>query len=268
VTECRHGFDEELCDICSPRRTAEPVRTAPTPRRPAVSKARERVAPTSLRSPQAAAAAPVAESRASTPFAQRRIYHVTHIDNLAGILADGALRAGAIPDVDLLAPEERAAVVERELVPGAPLSGFVPFSISPDAAWWNALRALEAGERYSRAARKAATADFIVFIGTTAAAGPQIVVTDGPGGEPGTSFAVGGDAAGPLLRRSHLRDPELRQAEAYVAGSYSVGDLAMLATANEPIRAEVKRLVGLAGVRMPRLGVFPPLFQPTVDDEL
>ncbi len=267
MTECRHGFDEELCDICSPRRTAEPVRTAPAPRRAPVSKARERVAPTSLRDP-APAATVVHQAKTSVPFAQRRLYHVTHVDNIAGILADGAIRAGAIPDVDLITPEGRAAIAERELVPGAPLAGFVPFLLSPDALWWNALRAAEAGEQYSRAARKAATADFVVLIATTAAAGPEIVVTDGPVGAPSTSFAVGADAAVPLLRRVQVRDPDLRSAEAYVNGSYAVADLAMVATANEPIRAEVKRLVGLAGVRLPRLGVFPPMFQPTVDDEV
>lgn len=267
MTECRHGFDEELCDICSPRQAAEPVRTTPAPRRAPISKARERVAPTSLRDP-AAAATVVQQAKTSVPFAQRRLYHVTHIDNLAAILADGALIAGSVPDLDLITPEERAAVAERELVPGAPLSAFVPFSLSPDAVWWNALRAAEAGEQYSRAARKSATADFVVLIATTAAAGPEIVLTDGPASAESTSFAVGADAAAPLLRRVQVRDPDLRTVEAYVNGRYAVSDLAMVATANEPIRAEVKRLVGLAGVRLPRLGVFPPMFQPTVDDEV
>lgn len=269
MTECRHGFDEELCDICSPRQTAAPVRTTPAPRRAPVSKARERVAPTSLRTPSAktstSAAAP--EPRTDTPFAQRRLFHVTHIDNLAGILADGAIVAGAVPDVDLLEPSERAAIAERELLPGASLTGFVPFVVSPDGLWWNDLRSGAADERHSRAARTASASDFVVLVATTVGAGAEIVVTDGPSGAEATRYGVGAEAAANLLRRASLLDPQLRRAEAYVNGRYAVADLAMIATGNEPARAEVKRLLGLAGVKGPRLAVFPPFFQPTEDDE-
>jgi hypothetical protein len=67
-----------------------------------------------------------------------RIYHVTHVDNLASILGEGAVLAdgaGAAPVVDMSAPDarvfRRAAEVDGA---DAVVADYVPFLLSTDAA--------------------------------------------------------------------------------------------------------------------------------------
>ncbi|WIB13710.1 hypothetical protein [Curtobacterium sp. MCPF17_052] len=119
--ECIHGFPIELCDICSPRqRDPEDIIKTPTPRRTRVT--------TSLRSTPSTPGGKVPEQvlPATRDFGALRAHHVTHIDNLPGIVADGAIVASdqATPAVDVSSAATRearaAATAPRRFQRGRP----------------------------------------------------------------------------------------------------------------------------------------------------
>jgi hypothetical protein len=193
--------------------------------------------------------------------------HATHLKNLEAILVDGEIRPGAEPEFDVASPELRARRAQVEVVPGEPLTSFVPFSLSPDATWWNEVRTGAEDPRWSNAARRAAFTEYAVLVGTVAAVGPDLIVSDGDAGAMISRFGVGVADATQLLRRRELIDPELLDAEVLVHGAYSMSDVVVLAVPNEPVRDRVRATLRDIGVPAPRLVVYPPWFQPTLDGE-
>ncbi len=176
--ECIHGFPTELCDICAPRQRETPAEpTAPAPRRTRIT--------TDLRSTPAPSRVPGGPLRSAVPdlpeprvFASLRAHHATHIDNLPGIVSDGAIVAAAEanPAVDVSSTATRTARSEASAPDGSPVAGHVAFALSPDATRWDELRRGAEGERWSDAARRTRATDYVVLVVPVSAFGASVIV--------------------------------------------------------------------------------------------
>lgn len=252
LAECIHGFEEGFCDSCFPRIRPEDALVAAgvkVPVRRSTTKARA--------AGTGRAVAPVDP----VSFASRRIYHVTHLRNLKGILASGALKAGATPEFDLLTPPEREIRSTMEIVPAEPLANFVPFALSPDAAWWEEIRTGAPQLRWSSAARAASSTEFVILVGTIGAIGPEIVFSDRDVTHVLARIGVGVSAGSALTRRSMGEDPELLQPEVFAPAEYSLDDVVLIGIPNEPVKTKVKDIIRQVGGPSPKLSVVPAWFQ-------
>jgi hypothetical protein len=257
VTECIHGLDEALCDICSPRKIAEPQEAAPAARKASPARRVPARVPGAKRAPAASDPLP------DIDLATMRVHHWTHLSNLEGILSAGLLRADAAPELDvtsLTAREQRAAVA---LPDGSTAAGHVPFALSPDAATWDEVRHGAAGARWSTAARATKPTDFVILVAPVAALGDSFVVADGDATAPATRFAAGPAEGGALVRRASLVDPELLGVEILVPGSFDLKGLTLIGVPNDKVRDQVKALVKEAGGVVPRVAIYPPWFKPS-----
>ena len=248
MAECIHGFEGGLCDICFPRRDPKEV-IAPTRRVPGarIRHAGDRAAGTIV--------AP------SVTLAEQRIFHVTHEQNLAAILADGALRAGVTPVVDVssaITRELRAAV---EVVDGVTVADYVPFYLSPDASRWDELRSGATGLHWSDAARATKPLDYVILVSTAGELGPDVVVTDRDAADSTSRFGIGTDGGAPLIRRLRNEDPEFFEPEILAPGTVAFEAITLIGVPNDRVRDRVKRLIADAG-HVTKVSVFPPWFQP------
>jgi hypothetical protein len=251
MAECIHGFEDGLCDSCFPRPAAAVPEKRTSTRRVVHGLSRNRI-PGEAKQPE----------QKVVPLADRRIYHVTHVNNLESILIDGAIRAGVNPGVDMLSQLGRERRSEIEVMPSVPVTEFVPFSMSPDASWWHAVRTGAVDSQWSAAVRGASASEFVVLVGTAGAVGEELVLTDADAGEPLTRFSLGREAASIALRRMTLEDPELREPEVLARNEYPVAEIALIALPSEPARKRVKALLAEVGGHAPRLAVYPPWFVP------
>lgn len=248
MSECIHGLEIPLCDICYPK--------AP-PERPAAARAvRAPSSRTSTRSPRAAT---VTTSRRSIDPAQQRVYHVTHIRNLEAILGAGGLEAAAAPVVDLSTELTRELRITAETSAGTSVAEYVPFYLTPAALVWDELRrGAEDETKWSAAARAAASADFVVLVTTVTGLGDGALVTDGDAAGSVTRFSGGDDVVRALTR---LHDSEsLDAAEVLALGSVPFDAIQLIGVANDPVRERVRGILG-AGART-KVAVYPPWFQP------
>jgi ssDNA thymidine ADP-ribosyltransferase, DarT len=260
--ECIHGFVDGLCATCNPKPLPELV----TASRPA---ARSRVAApprATVRSLRAAARIPVGSVPADT-LLEQRIYHVTHVSNLPGILEQRAIIAGAEPHLDLSPAalrEERAEIS----VPGSRelrLTDFVPFFLSPDAGLWQSLRSGHDHPRVSAAGRAADPLEFVFLVSTVRhviAIDPVFALADGNAEASATRFATTREDAERMLYRLRAEsDSErLHNAELLVAGRLPLESVTLIGVANDKVRATVRDV--LAGSDFtPKISVYPPWFQ-------
>lgn len=257
VTECIHGFEGALCDICFPRVPPESALLAAAAPRTRGSRSSPPRAPGARRSPSAPAGTPAK----APPFASRRLYHVTPLVNLEAILLDGALRAigsGVNPDVDLAAPLVRELRAHADVGDGRTVADFVPFSVSPDAERWLELRTGAAEAHWSAAARGLTATDYAVLVTVGRDLGTDLVVADGDAAAPATRFTANdpGRAIGLVLRA----DPELAAVEVLAPGPVPVSAVNLIAVANEPARARVRRMFSDVEGSPPRVVVHPPWF--------
>jgi hypothetical protein len=230
-----------MCDICYPR---TPLQTTPARRTPVV------------RRPRAGAAPPPAPPFA---FATHRFFHVTHIDNLAAILSDGALRPDAVPEVDVSSATTRELRAAADLADGSDVAEYVAFYASPTATRWAELRDGAAGPHWSDAARAAKATEFLLLGVPGAALGDAVVAADADASAPATRFAIGVPDATTLLRRVRLTDPELVDVEVLSSGAVPVAGIAAITVANEPMRDLVRYLLREAGAA-PKIAVYPPWY--------
>jgi hypothetical protein len=230
-----------MCDICYPR---TPVQTVPVRRTPAV------------RTPRSSAAPPSAPPFA---FATHRFFHVTHIDNLAAILSDGALRPDAVPEVDVSSATTRELRAAADLADGSTVAQHVAFYGSPTASRWAELRDGAAGPHWSDAARSAKATEFLLLGVPGAALGDAVVAADADASAPATRFALGAADATALLRRVRATDPDLTEVEVLSAEPVPVGHIAAITVANEPMRDLVRYLLREAGAA-PKIAVYPPWY--------
>ena len=259
MPECIHGFELELCDICSPRLTPEPVKPVRAPKAAKVAVERRPVSTPATRTPGSSSR--VGE-KSAMPFAAQRVYHVTHVRNLERIVADGEIRAGARPEVDISSEHTRELRSLATVRPGVSVAEHVPFYLTPNATRWNELRTGAEGVFWSDAAREARPSDFVALVTTMAGIGPDVVIADGDAVSPVTRFATGAEEGRALLRRARAADPELLEAEVLAPGSIPVSAVALIGVSNDKIRARVKELLAESDGHEPRIAVYPPWFLP------
>jgi hypothetical protein len=254
VVECIHGFDDGMCDICFPRKAPEPPVTVAA----SATRSGTRVATRPVkRVPGAPAGTPVKVP----PFASRRLYHVTPLPNLESILLDGELRpiaSGVTPDVDLAAPLARELRAHADVGDGRHVDEFVPFTASPDAERWAELRAGAEEPHWSAAARSLTSADYAVLVAVGRDLGTDLVVADGDAAAPVTRFTVGDPAR--AIAVAARADPDLLGVEVLAPGSVPMSAVNLIAVANEPARARVRRMFQDVEGTPPRVVVHPPWF--------
>lgn len=277
--ECIHGFDDGLCAICFPPKAPEP---APQPepaaranrvpgRRPSAASLRAPVAkPARAKAGAGALSAPPIDAGAV------RIYHVTHLDNLARILGAGALvpdAAGAAPLVDLSAPAvrefRRARAVDGT---DAVIADYVPFLLTPDALVWNAVREGTPDPRLTAEAVERPAADHVMLVSSVAAArgaataDGAVAVSDVDAALPGAELAVAWPAVERMLRLlAHEQEAaRLRTAEFLVRGEVPLERIALIAVGNERVRDRVRAALSAVGAKT-RIAVYPPWFLPAED---
>lgn len=285
--ECIHGFDDGLCAICFPPKLPEPLptsaQTAPV-RGSTRSSARTATAAGRTATAEAAArgtsrAAQTTRSLSAPPVdaGKVRIYHVTHLDNLARILGAGALvpdAAGAEPVVDLAAPAVRS-FRRVQAVPGtdAVLADYVPFLLTPDALIWDAVRTGTPDPRLTEEAVGRPAADHVMLVSSVAAAAGArtvagtLAVSDVDAALPGAELATEWADIERLLRRLAHEDESARlaTAELLVHGEVPLERIAVIAVANEKVRDRVRAALAAVGVRT-RVAVYPPWFLPAIED--
>ena len=244
--ECIHGLEIPLCDICFPRRAPEPPRT---PRTAARAPERRR----------ARAERPAAPTRVDLDG--QRVQHVTPIENLEGILRDGALRAGAVPAIDLSSTTTRELRATTELPGGGTAADRVPFYLGPDANRWLQLRAGALGPGWSDAARAIRPAELVALVAGIGALG-DVVLADGDAAATETRFAsvsLDRAAAARMLGRLSAEPGRLDDAEALGPSEVPLDAVSLVVVANEPIRERVRAAIAGSGHRI-RVAVNPPWF--------
>jgi hypothetical protein len=284
--ECIHGLDGELCALCFP--PAAPVAsTVPAARAPRASRARTPEAPTALRT----VVAPITTGTAKTKrhddnVGEQRIYHLTHIRNLPGILATGRLLADASdaweqrPVVDISSSANRDARRQTQVAGahGLAVADHVPFFLSPNALVWENIRAQSLDPRLSETAHDAAAFDFVILVSTVKkvldaqAAEPEaapFAVTDGDAAFAATRFGSTPEAADALLRslRADLDSDAILKAELLVPAEFPFGLITLIGVANDRVRDAVKPILAAASHK-PKVAVYPPWFHPTEDGSL
>ena len=240
-TECRHGLDEGLCDVCFPK---SPVVTS------APARGAKRVA----------TSASVKSSRPTTPapnLLDQRVFHVTHVRNLELIAGAAGLVAGEEPEVDLSSPLARELRSTAEVSSGSPVSSHVPWYLSAEASVWDELRRGAADARWSASARAVASADLVVLVSTVRTLG-DVVVADGDAAGTYTRVAAETDQTGRMLARLYGTD-QAKDAEVLVKGSVPFDAVQLIGVANDPARDRVRSILDAAGVRT-KVVVYPPWF--------
>jgi hypothetical protein len=270
--ECIHGLDHGLCDACFPKAAPEvPVAVAkPRVTRPRASSltAPRKPAPAgSLRNP------PVDVS-------DQRIYHVTHVSNLADILSSGRLLADASdawekrPVVDISSTETRES--RRTIVvsddQGASVASYVPFFLSPTSSVWVSVRENVADPRLSAAIRESLPSDYVILVSSVKAVldaheaeeaerVAAVVVTDGDAAHTLTRFATTREAADRVLRKLRADEESVQ----ILAAEYLVRDevpfelVSLIGVANDKARDTVKAIVKASDFAT-RVAVYPPWF--------
>jgi hypothetical protein len=272
--ECIHGLDRARCDICSPRPkpvVAAPVATAPRTRAPRA----QSVTRTSTRraAPLRSLTAPLDD------VTVQRIYHVTHVNNLANIFGTGALLAdgsSARPEVDMSAADtrEQRRGISIDGEGSASVADYVPFALAPKSGVWESIITGTDDARVSAQARDWSPSDYVMLVSTVkhvvdAAAeddeldDPAFAVTDGDAAHALTRFGTTAPSAEAVLRRLRA-DPDsvkILEAELLVHGSFPVSSVTLIGVANDRARDAVKAILQPLSVRT-KVAVYPPWFRP------
>lgn len=255
--ECIHGLELALCDVCSPRVAPQPPTSTARARPTRASSGR---APSSRASTSRPRAGRAATPSAPTPVLEQRVFHVTHLENLEGILDAGGLLAGARPAVDVSSELDREFRRNVEVAPGLAAAECVPFLLDVNARLWDELRSGAADARWSTAAREANPTEFVLLVSTVGTLGDATVAADGDPIAPLTRFAASTDDRDRMLRRALASDDARLGAELLVREIVPFDALALIGVANERVRDRVRELLRGAP-HVPRVVVYPPWFQ-------
>jgi len=244
--------------------------------------------PPSLTGPRRAApaAAPrktAAAKRAIDNVGEQRLYHVTHISNLAAILESGGLLADASesletrPTVDVSAPAVRDAR-RTALLPGEDdltVANYVPFYLSPHADVWDAIRASTGDPRLVLNAHGSDAYDFVIIVSTVKTVVDAheatndefpagVALADGDAARPDSRIVATSDGVERMLVRLRSDpDPEaLLHAELLVMDSFPLELVTLLGVANDRVRDTVRDILKQSSYKA-KVAVYPPWFQPT-----
>jgi hypothetical protein len=268
IDECIHGLELARCDVCSPKLVQAPTVVAP---------ARTRLVKTSLTttprvSPRRTSAA---DSRPAVDIGEQRIYHVTHVSNLEGILARRKILAAGNgawngePPMDISSGGNRAARRDMAVAgAGTPaIADYVPFFLSPNSTVWEGVRAGTPDGRIFDAALTVAPADFVILVSTVKSAmglydgAFNVVVTDGDAVGPLTRFGSSADTFERMLRRL-VADKEsdvTLGAEFLVREAFPVELVTLIGVANDRARGAVRTALE-GSSHQPRVALYPPWF--------
>lgn len=203
---------------------------------------------------------------------EQRIFHVTHVSNLASILSSGALTAAARPVTDVSSEEARAARRTTTVAgpDSATVAEHVPFYLSPNARLWESMRAGSPDPRLAPTAHGLAAAEFVILVSTVKTVATDeaaIVVTDGDAVGPLTRFAATDETWKRLLYRliSDTESEALLSAEFLVQDSVPFDAVTLIGVPHDRARDAVK--LALADYAyVPRVAVHPPWFAVPTDD--
>ena len=313
--ECIHGLEGQLCALCYPKIVTEPATPVKKTRAPKLSSLRDPL-PTAA-TPVARTARPVRIAGAPRPVRadkaptdnvdEQRVYHLTHISNLAAILRDGRLLANEAltvrPAVDISAPATRNRRREARVAgDDRSVAEYVPFFLSPNATVWESIRAEQADPRLALDAHGSEAFDFVMLVSTVKkindglsalAAAPETSAdtaapetsadADAPADEtPRATVAVtNGDAAGSLTRFGATPATAERMLQTLRAEA----DGAMILDAEllvpDAVPMELITLIGVcndnvretvrgilkASAFKPKVAVYPPWFHTSADPQ-
>ena len=248
MTECIHGLDTERCDACSPRKvSADDAAGAAKP-------ARART--------QRASRASASSKQVAVDPGTRRIFHLTHVKNLEGILTQQQIlsdASGASPAVDISSADNRE--LRREASAGtAAVATYVPFFLAPDAILWEGLRSGIANYRFSEDVERIPSSEFVMLVGSVRGAGADAVIADGDAADPTTQFSSPDMLGGRMPRRVFEEEDSLRSAEFLVPHAFPFSSITLVGVANDKVRTQVRALIGAHG-HTQKVSVYPPWFQ-------
>ncbi|WP_206751482.1 DarT ssDNA thymidine ADP-ribosyltransferase family protein [Cryobacterium sp. Hh11] len=252
-----------------PARAARPVRVAGAPR-------------------------PVRAEKVSTDNVdEQRVYHLTHISNLAAILRDGCLFANAAlttrPAVDISAPATRESRRDA-LVAGTDRSvaEYVPFFLSPNAIVWESIRAESTDPRLALDAHGSEAFDFVMLVSTVKKINDGLAaVTDASTTDdetplvPSLVAVTNGDAAGSLTRfgatpataermlqtlRAEADGAMILEAELLVPDAVPMELVTLIGVCNDNVRETVRGILKSSTFK-PKVAVYPPWFHSSADAE-
>ena len=249
MTECIHGLDAERCDACAPRKPTS-----------ADSKAGA-VKPTRAR-PQRSARVGASTKHVAVDTGTRRIFHLTHVKNLEGILAQKQIlsdAAGANPVIDISAADNRE--LRREVSAGAAsVASYVPFFLAADAHLWEGMRSGVANYRLAEDAERIPASEFVILVGSVSGAGPDAMITDGDAADPATRFSSPDQLGGRMPRRFFEEEDSIRSAEFLAPNAFPITSITLIGVANDKVRAHVRTMVSAHGFAH-KVSVYPPWFQ-------
>jgi hypothetical protein len=237
--------------VLAQTRTRAPSRLSSAPRRTGVRSGSSR---------SASGSAPLDDVR------QQRAYHLTHIKNLPGILAAGAIEADATPVIDLSPAGLRAerAGVEIAGIEPAQLTQFVPFFLSPNALPWQSIRAKQPHPRIAHDVVGTDPADFVLLVVTVRQLddlGVDYVVADANAERDSARFGWAPTDSEKVLRR--LRAETLQEsildADLLVRGRVPFEHIALVGVAHDKARSAVRDILATADFS-PKVAVYPPWF--------
>ena len=295
--ECKHGLEGGLCASCFPKAAPDESLMVKVPRARASKPMSLRSAPSpvsvSLKGPGSVTAVQtsVAKTAVSMPPArvgEQRIYHVTHVDNLAQILDRGALLADSsdsTPVVDISSPENRAARRQTTVSADsdATVADYVPFFLSPNASVWNNIRAHNSDPRLSGDATDSSVFDYVILVSTVksvtdsqaestdvvddqdaAASSLAFTVTDGDAVIGHTRFAASREEAERLLwtLRANPDAGTILESEFLVKEVLPFDRITLIGVANDKVRQSVRAILSPSGFAT-KVAVYPPWFQAT-----
>ncbi|WP_206750311.1 DarT ssDNA thymidine ADP-ribosyltransferase family protein [Cryobacterium sp. TMS1-13-1] len=261
----------------------DPLPTAATPAARAARPVRVAGAPRPVR----------AEKVSTDNVDEQRVYHLTHISNLAAILRDGCLFANAAlttrPAVDISAPATRESRRDA-LVAGTDRSvaEYVPFFLSPNATVWESIRAESTDPRLALDAHGSEAFDFVMLVSTVKKINDGLAaVTDASTTDDETPLVprlvavTSGDAAGSLTRfgatpataermlqtlRAEADGAMILEAELLVPGSVPMELVTLIGVCNDNVRETVRGILKASAFK-PKVAVYPPWFHSSADAE-
>jgi hypothetical protein len=239
---------------------------------------------------------PVRAEKVSTDNVdEQRVYHLTHISNLAAILRDGSLLANEAltsrPAVDISSPATRAARQEARVADdGRSVAEYVPFFLSPNASVWESIRAEDADPRLTLDAHGSEAFDFVMLVSTVkkindglaarAAAADAHTSEDEAPLVPSVVAVSNGDAAGTRTRfgatpataermlqtlRAETDGEMLLEAELLVPDAFPMELVALIGVCNDNVRETVRTILKASAFK-PKVAVYPPWFHTSAEE--